>query len=337
MSRHLLYTIWNSTPIPFPEDVASYRIAHACSASGLSAGGRAFMLLRFLSEFSAAKQSLGSSCPSSVFALDLLNSLTSWSRRMTAEEEEPGKEFVLIAWVFVVAWWFIDFPLDGWESTQLFPDIVRRSTVRDPVPVHISNVVCVGVCVRASVCVHTPTYRKYTQSHVHTKASVPLKPIMHIALPPISTKFIHFPQKFTFFGLIYVFIVSPYFDHGTFMHHALHVLDTPAHTHLRTYMYICTYNTSPFIHSDHFYSASLSPLIPRSAHDKARTLCRSFTPKRHSQLWVEDLPKVPTWWLERESNPRPSVESYRRNQCATTSNQQVDAIQVHVWVYNCSP
>ena len=26
-------------------------------------------------------------------------------------------------------------------------------------------------------------------------------------------------------------------------------------------------------------------------------------PKRHRQLWVKDLPKVPTWWLERESNP----------------------------------
>ena len=60
------------------------------------------------------------------------------------------------------------------------------------------------------------------------------------------------------------------------------------------------------IHSDHFYSASSNPLLLRSAPDTARILCRSFTPKRHRQLWVKDLPKVPTWRLERESNPRPS-------------------------------
>src|SRR6218665_5405 len=39
-----------------------------------------------------------------------------------------------------------------------------------------------------------------------------------------------------------------------------------------------------FIHSDHFYSASSSPLLHRSAPDTARRLCRSFTPKRHRQL-----------------------------------------------------
>jgi len=38
----------------------------------------------------------------------------------------------------------------------------------------------------------------------------------------------------------------------------------------------------------------------------ARILYQSFTPKRHWQLCVEDLPKVPTWRLERESNPRES-------------------------------
>ena len=60
------------------------------------------------------------------------------------------------------------------------------------------------------------------------------------------------------------------------------------------------------IHSDHFYSTSSSPLLLRSAPDTARILCRSFTPKCHRQLWVKDLPKVPTWRLERESNPRTS-------------------------------
>ena len=61
-----------------------------------------------------------------------------------------------------------------------------------------------------------------------------------------------------------------------------------------------------FIHRGHFYSASSSPLLLRSALDTGRILCRSFTPKRHRQLWVKDLPKVPTWRLERDSNPRPS-------------------------------
>ena len=61
-----------------------------------------------------------------------------------------------------------------------------------------------------------------------------------------------------------------------------------------------------FIHSDHFYSASSSSLLFRGAPDTARILCRSFTPKRHRQLVVKDLPKVPTWRLERDPNPRPS-------------------------------
>ena len=62
-----------------------------------------------------------------------------------------------------------------------------------------------------------------------------------------------------------------------------------------------------FILSGYFYSASSSPLPLRSAPDTARILCRNFTPKRHRQLWVKDLPKVPTWArveLEWESNPR---------------------------------
>ena len=60
-----------------------------------------------------------------------------------------------------------------------------------------------------------------------------------------------------------------------------------------------------FIHSGYFYSASSSPLLPRGAPDTARTLCGNFTPKRHRQLQVKDLPKVPTGRLERESHPRP--------------------------------
>ena len=60
-----------------------------------------------------------------------------------------------------------------------------------------------------------------------------------------------------------------------------------------------------FIHSDHFYSASSSPLLLRGASDTAWILCRNFTLKHHRQLWVKDLSKVPTWRLERESSPWP--------------------------------
>ena len=61
-----------------------------------------------------------------------------------------------------------------------------------------------------------------------------------------------------------------------------------------------------FIHSGYFYSASSSRILLRSAPDTARILCRSFTLKRHRQLPVKDLPKVPTWRLDRNSNSRPS-------------------------------
>src|SRR6218665_661545 len=60
-----------------------------------------------------------------------------------------------------------------------------------------------------------------------------------------------------------------------------------------------------FLRSGCFYSASSRPLLHRGAPDTARILCRSFTPKRHRQLRVKDLPKVPTGRLERDSNPRP--------------------------------
>src|SRR6218665_2730232 len=60
-----------------------------------------------------------------------------------------------------------------------------------------------------------------------------------------------------------------------------------------------------FIHSDHFYSASSSPLLLRGAPDTERILCRNLTSKRHRQLRVKDLPKVPTWRLEQDSKQRP--------------------------------
>src|SRR6218665_143388 len=60
-----------------------------------------------------------------------------------------------------------------------------------------------------------------------------------------------------------------------------------------------------FTHPGYLYSASSSPLLLRGAPDTARILCRSFTPKRHRQLRVKGLPKVSTWRIERDSNPRP--------------------------------
>ena len=47
---------------------------------------------------------------------------------------------------------------------------------------------------------------------------------------------------------------------------------------------------------------SLSEALPTTAIDTVRV----YTPKRYRQLQVKDLPKVPTWWLERVSNSRPS-------------------------------
>src|SRR6218665_4089769 len=58
-------------------------------------------------------------------------------------------------------------------------------------------------------------------------------------------------------------------------------------------------------HSGYFDSASSSPLLLRGAPETARILCRSFTPKRHRQLRVKNLPTVPTWRLGLDSNPRP--------------------------------
>src|SRR6218665_2316349 len=70
------------------------------------------------------------------------------------------------------------------------------------------------------------------------------------------------------------------------------------------YVSVCLY-AQVGIHSGYFYSASSSPLAHGGAHDTARIQCRSLTPKRHRQLRVKDFPKVPTWRIERDSNPRP--------------------------------
>src|SRR6218665_2192173 len=58
-----------------------------------------------------------------------------------------------------------------------------------------------------------------------------------------------------------------------------------------------------FIYSGYFYSASSSSLLLRGAADRARILCRNFTPKRHRQLLVKDLPKVPTMAAKTRGEP----------------------------------
>ena len=68
-----------------------------------------------------------------------------------------------------------------------------------------------------------------------------------------------------------------------------------------TYVVISTYS---FIHSGHFYSTSSSPLLLRGALDYSTDTVSEFHAEAHRQLQVKDLPKVPTWQLERESNPR---------------------------------
>src|SRR6218665_3848472 len=53
------------------------------------------------------------------------------------------------------------------------------------------------------------------------------------------------------------------------------------------------------INLGYFYSSSSSDYY---SPNTARILCRSFVLKRHRQLQVKDLPKVPTWQLEWDSN-----------------------------------
>src|SRR6218665_2502253 len=77
--------------------------------------------------------------------------------------------------------------------------------------------------------------------------------------------------------------------------------------HCQLKLHWCDSCIHSFIHSGCFYSASSSPLLLRSDPDTAvaQILCRSFTPKRSRQFRVKDLPMVPMWRLERNSNPHP--------------------------------
>src|SRR6218665_2703421 len=63
--------------------------------------------------------------------------------------------------------------------------------------------------------------------------------------------------------------------------------------------------TKSLIHSGHFYSAPSSPLQLTGAADYSTDTVSEFHAEAHRNLQVKDLPKIPTWRLERESNPRP--------------------------------
>src|SRR6218665_2069816 len=80
--------------------------------------------------------------------------------------------------------------------------------------------------------------------------------------------------------------------------------------HSDNYIALCNYVAlvvvHSFIHSGHFYSAPSSPLPLRGAPDYSTDTVSEFHAEAHRQLQVKDLPKVPTWRLEQESNPRPS-------------------------------
>src|SRR6218665_2725702 len=56
----------------------------------------------------------------------------------------------------------------------------------------------------------------------------------------------------------------------------------------------------------HFYSASHSLILSEALPTTAIDTVGVYMPKRYRQLQVKDLPKVLTWRLERDSNPRPS-------------------------------
>ena len=65
----------------------------------------------------------------------------------------------------------------------------------------------------------------------------------------------------------------------------------------------------PFIYSFTLQDTSIATLqvhhYSETLPTTSFTLCHSFTPKRFRQLRVKDLPKVPTWRQELNSNPRP--------------------------------
>ena len=87
-------------------------------------------------------------------------------------------------------------------------------------------------------------------------------------------------------------------------------------------------NVNSFIHSGHFYSAPSSPLLLRGAPDYSTDTVSEFHAKAHKQLQVKDLPKVPTWWLEWESN--------LSSQPRLHDVPHVNILSVYVFMCNCN-
>src|SRR6218665_950949 len=58
------------------------------------------------------------------------------------------------------------------------------------------------------------------------------------------------------------------------------------------------YAFNTFIHSGHFYSAPLNPLLLIGDPDYSTDTVSEFHAEAHRQLQVKDLPKVLTWRLE---------------------------------------
>src|SRR6218665_4027489 len=87
-----------------------------------------------------------------------------------------------------------------------------------------------------------------------------------------------------------------------------------------------------FIHSGHSYSAPSGPLLLRGVPDYSTDTVSEFHAEAHTQLQVKDLPKVPTWRLERESNPRPSSlkSSSQPRRHHTPLNFYLDFLPIHL-------
>ena len=105
-------------------------------------------------------------------------------------------------------------------------------------------------------------------------------------------------------------------------------------------------NIPLFIHSSHFYSAPSSPLLLRGAPDYSTDTVSEFHVDAHRQQQVKDLPKVPTWRIERESNLRPpgwkSSSQPRRHHVpqimgATRVSMPASMVEVRIslWHWTC--
>ena len=89
-----------------------------------------------------------------------------------------------------------------------------------------------------------------------------------------------------------------------------------------------------FIHSGYFYRTSFT-----TWRCSRLQLCHCVgvnTPKCYRQLWVKDLPKVPMWRLEWDSNLRPS--GHKASNLPLSHHAPLMLVDVrhhHVWFENC--